>query len=110
MLKDETAKISSNPSEDSEFDEIIGGNNRRLRKVKKNQLETTDETENDESVNYERNFARKKRKTNKNSFLMDECNSDTENDDDDDETNDDEENEYDLKDSLIDSKDYSHDS
>jgi hypothetical protein len=77
--------------------------------VKKNQLETTDETENDESLNYERNFARKKRKTNKNSFLMDECNSDTENDDDD-ETSDDEENEYDLKDSLIDSKDYSHDS
>jgi len=108
-FKVESAKKSSNPSDDSEFDEIIGGNRRGLRKVRQNQLETTEETENDESVNYERNFVRKNRKTTKNSFLIDECNSDTENDDDDETSEDDELNEYDLKDSIIDSNDYSHD-
>ena len=38
---------------------------------------------------------------------MDECNSDTENEEE--TSEEDEENEYDLKDSLIDSKEYSHD-
>ena len=102
-LSSEDAQKSINTSEDSEFDEILGGNRRRNRKVHANQLDSTEEDTDDEENNDCE--PKKKRKSNKNSFLIDECDSDT---DDEDESTENEENEYDLEDSLIDKNEYSH--
>jgi hypothetical protein len=102
-----------NQSTDAEFNEIIGNNEHYMDKYAGDFEYLDDEDEDDNADEGNRKRARRKKKSN---LIMDEADESDEDrlDDDDDEEDDDEDedddgNQYDLKDSFVDTNDYSHD-